>query len=134
MTESRTTWTQIAAATLGVIGLGAVAYGLFLVALGATAGDLLGTSLGGTAAVVVVIIGVLAVVVGVISAIAAIGVWQARAAATVVGLVVGAVVILAPVVARVSGGWHDALWVSIALGVILVGSLLLERRGAPDRS
>jgi hypothetical protein len=134
MTESRTTWTQIAAATLGVIGLGAVGYGLFLVALGATAGDLLGTSLGGTAAVVVVIIGVLAVVVGVISAIAAIGVWQARAAATVVGLVVGAVVILGPVVARVSGGWHDALWVSIALGVILVGSLLLERRGAPDRS
>ncbi len=134
MPESRTTWTQIAAATLGIIGLGAVGYGLFLVVLGATAGDLLGSGLGDTAAAVVIIIGALAVVVGVVSAIAAIGVWRARAAATVVGLVVGAVVILGPLVARMSGGWHDALWVSIALGVILVGSLLLDRRAAPDRT
>lgn len=134
MPESRTTWTQIAAAMLGIIGLGAVGYGLFLVVLGATAGDLLGGSLGDTAAAVVMIIGALAVVVGVVSAIAAIGVWQARTAATVVGLVVGAIVVLGPLVARMSGGWHDALWVSIGLGVILVGSLLLDRRAASDRT
>ena len=108
--------------------MGAVGYGLLLVVLAATGGDLLGSSLGDTAASVVVIIGALAVVVGVVSAIAAIGVWQAHAAATVVGLVIGAVVILGPLVAPMSGGWHDALWVSIALGVILVGSLLLDRR------
>jgi hypothetical protein len=127
MSESRTTWTQIAAATLGIIGLGAVGYGLLLVVLAATGGDLLGGSLGDTAASAVVIIGALAVVVGLVSAIAAIGVWQAREAATVVGLVVGVVVILGPLVARMSGGWQDALWVSIALGLVVVGSLLLDR-------
>jgi hypothetical protein len=73
-------------------------------------------------------------VVGLVSAIGAIGVWQARAATRVVGLVVGAVVILGPLVARISGGWHDALWVSIGLGVVLVGSLLLDRRVATDRT
>lgn len=134
MSEGRTTWTLIAAAALGIIGFGAVGYGLFLVVVAATAGDLLGGSLGETAAVIVVVIGALAVVVGVVSAIAAIGVWQARAAATVVGLVVGAIVILGPLIARMSGGWHDALWVAIALGVILVGSLLLDRRVPPDRT
>ena len=127
MATERTTWTQLASALLGVAAAGSVGLGLLLIGVGATAGDFFGTSLGSAGAVGAVVIGVLAAGFGLVAAYAALGVWAGRASARAVGLLVGAIAVLAPVAARLSEGWHDVLWISAGLGALLLAALLLDR-------
>lgn len=127
MTRDRSTWTQLASAILGVISVGAFGYAVLLLYAGLLGSDMLGGALGQTAAVAAVILAALAATYGAASAIGAVAVWQRRDWGPTIGLGVGAVAILGAVIARMSGGWHDALWAAIALGAGVIGALLLDR-------
>jgi hypothetical protein len=131
MTRARSGWTQVATATLGIITVGAFGSATLLAVVGFAGGGLLGTELGSMATLAVLGLAVLAATYGAVAGIGAVGVWQGRDWGRVIGLLVGGVAILGAVVARMSNGWHDALWAAAALGAALVTALLVDRPVEP---
>lgn len=120
---TRSVGATIAVILLGVTAAGAAAFGLFapVIALGAV--DLLGGSLGSAAKAAMVVVGIISLLFAAAAAVAARMVHTGRPAGAVIGLVVGAILIVGPAVAAASGGWHPALAASVALGAGLIGSL-----------
>lgn len=129
MRRDRSTWTQLATAILGVIAVGGFGYAALLVSAGLLGGEMLGGALGQSAAVAAVILAALAATYAAVAAIGAWSVWQGHGWGRVTGLAIGGVAILGAVIARMSGGWHDALWAAIGLGAGVIGALLLDRPG-----
>lgn len=110
----------IAAVLLGVTAAGAAMLGIFLPLL-----VLDGAVVSGAPRAAVIAVGVMSFGFGVVAAFAAWAVATKRPAGTILGVVIGAVVLLGAAVASVSGGWHPALWFAIALGGGTVGSLVV---------
>jgi hypothetical protein len=134
--NTRIPTTGLAVVLLGVAAVGAAGFGLVAPVLGFLGADLLGGSLGTAAQVVLILVGALSLAFGASAAFAARALLAGRRAGATIGLAIGAVLVAAPAVASVSGGWHPALVVSTALGsalVVTLASVLAagsrERRG-----
>ena len=123
MNQAIRTGDGLAAALLGVTAAGAALFGISLPILVLSV-----HGLGGPGGVAAVIIGVISVAFGLAAAFASWAVLAARPIGSVVGLAIGAIVVLSAVVASASGGWHPALAVAFALGGGIVVSHLTARR------
>ncbi|HEX7171636.1 MAG TPA: hypothetical protein VF365_03390 [Candidatus Limnocylindria bacterium] len=119
MNQTTQTWTGIAVLLLGVTAAGAALFGIAvpLIVLNLQRLD-------GPAGAAVVAIGAVSLLFALAAAFASLAVAAQRRRGTVVGLVIGAVVVLSAGVASASGGWHPALAGAFALGGGIVGSLL----------
>lgn len=125
------TLVQLAVAMLGVIAAGGVAFGAFLVVLAPGAGSELQDSVRTPAALITAMAGVATIAFGALAGVTARLVWIARPVGRTIAYGIAIVVILAPLVAILSGGGHPALIASVLLGVGLVACLLLEPTPAP---
>lgn len=120
--NTRIPTTAVAVVLLGVVAVGAAGFGLLLVMLGSVASDFLGGSLGSTAEAALVVVGILGIVLAAAAVVGARELVAGRRSGVGIGLVIGAVLVVAPVVALASGGWHPALAASLALGSGLLAS------------
>ncbi|HSJ00777.1 MAG TPA: hypothetical protein VLA59_10385 [Patescibacteria group bacterium] len=120
---SRSVGATISVILLGVTAAGAAAFGLFAPVIALGAAELLGGTLGATAKAAMVVVGIISLLFAAAAAVAAFMIHARRPAGAVIGLVVGAILIVGPVVAAASGGWHPALAASVALGAGLIGSV-----------
>ena len=75
-----------------------------------------------------VVVGIISLLFAAAVAVAARMVHVGRPAGTVLGFVLGAILVAGPAVASASGGWHPALAASIALGAGIIGSLAVAPR------
>ena len=123
MNQAKITGNDLAAGLLGVTAAGAALFGISLPILVLSVHGLGGP--GGGAAV---IIGVISVAFGLAAAFATRAVMTSRPIGSVVGLAIGAIVVLSAAVASASGGWHPALGLAFGLGGGIVVSLLAARR------
>ena len=125
---TRSVGATIAVMLLGVTAAGAAAFGLLAPVIGLGAADLLGGSLGSTAKAAMVVVGIISLLFAAAVAVAARMVHVGRPAGTVLGFVLGAILVAGPAVASASGGWHPALAASIAQGAGIIGSLAVAPR------
>jgi hypothetical protein len=102
----------IAAVVLGVTAVGMVLFGVFVTAVSLATGEL-----AGAAAVAVVLVGAVSVTAGIVAGAATWAMAIGRRAGAVIGLATGIVLVLTAIVASLSGGWHPALWIAVAMGV-----------------
>lgn len=107
----------IAAVILGVTAVGMVLFGVFLTAVSLAAGEL-----SGAAGVAVVLVGAVSVTSGIVAGIATWALAVGRRSGAVIGLAIGMVLVLTAVVAALSGGWHPALWIAVAMGAAEVAA------------
>jgi len=124
------TFAQLAVAMLGIIAVGGVAFGVLLVVLAPGAGREVQDSIRATAILVTALAGFMAIVFGALAGVAARLVWIGRAWGRTLAYAVALVVVIGPIVAALSGGWHPALAASVVLGVALASCLLLEPAAA----
>lgn len=122
--NTRRSTTTVAVTLLGLIAVGAAGFGLALFVLGSVASDLLRGSLGVTAHVVLAGIGVLSLGLAMAAAVGARQIVAGRGSGIVIGLTIGAVLVIGPAVATACGGWHPALAGSVTVGSVLLAALV----------
>jgi hypothetical protein len=108
---------------LAVAAAGTAAFGVFAPVIALSAADLLGGTPGAVARAAVVVIGLISLLFAASAAVAARMLRAGRTAGVVTGLVLGVILVAGPAVAAASGGWHPALFASVALGAGIIGSL-----------
>ena len=115
----------VVAVLLGVTAIGMLLFGVFVPAVSLAAGQL-----SGSAAVAVVLVGAVSVAAGIVAGFATWAVAAERQAGAMIGAAIGVVLVLTSIVAALSGGWHPALWVAVAMGTTLVAltSMILAAR------
>src|SRR5690606_5679083 len=114
----------LAVVLLGVTAVGAAGFALVAPVIGILGAEMLGSSLQTVATVALIGLGVVSLAFAGAAAYAARAVNAGRRIGSLIGLGVGGVLLVAPAVASVSGGWHPALVASYAIGGGLVVTLL----------
>lgn len=115
-------------ATVAVVSLGLTATGMALFGISVPAIALATGVVTGAATVAVVIVGGVSVATGAVAGFAAWGVAVGRHTGAVLGLGVGAVVLLASTMAALSGGWYPALWAAFGIGMTTVAATTVVAR------
>lgn len=121
--SARSAGATIGVVLLGVTAAGAAAFGLLAPAIALGAADLLGGSLGTAAMAALIVVGILSLLFAGAAGVAARAVHAGRRSGAVIGIVLGAILVVGPAVASASGGGHPALGAAVALGAGIIGSL-----------